>query len=103
MPIKVQTNYYKYPPGIKQHLIDRIRDRRFLPGMAEELSRWLQTRPSVPDLSESAAGWYKEFSSFTICGEGEFVKTIFTIYSPGSPRKDSVNLDEWKATSRAIQ
>ncbi len=60
--------------------------------MAQELASWLQTRPSAPDLRESPAGWYKRFSSFTVCGEGEFVKTLFTIYSP---RKASIDLDEW--------
>jgi hypothetical protein len=95
MPTKVQTDYRKYPAAIKQHLIERIRDRRFLAGMAQELAEWLQTRPSVPDLQESPAGWHKKFSSFTICGEGEFLKTLFTIYSPGTPRQKSVDLDEW--------
>jgi hypothetical protein len=93
MPISVQTNYHKYPAAIKQHLVERIRDRRFLPGMAEELAIWLQSRPSVPNLQESPAGWHKRFSSFTVCGEGEFLKTLFTIYSPGTPRKGSVDLD----------
>jgi hypothetical protein len=93
MPIKVETNYHNYPAAIKHHLIQRIRDRRFLPGMAIELANWLQTRPSAPDSSESPAGWYKKFSSFTVCGEGQFIKTLFTIYSPGTPRKGSVELD----------
>jgi hypothetical protein len=95
MPIKVQTDYHKYPSAIKQHLIERIRDRRFLSGMAQELANWLQTRPEAPDLHESPAGWHKNFSSFMVCGEGEFVKTLFTIYSPGVPRKGSADLDQW--------
>jgi hypothetical protein len=100
MPVRVQTNYHKYPAAIKQHLVERIRDRRFLPGMAQELADWLQTRPAAPDLTESRLGWYKKFSSFTVCGEGEFVKTIFTIYSQGTPRRGSVNLDQWKPPLR---
>jgi hypothetical protein len=103
MPVKVQTNYHKYPFAIKQHLIERIRDRRFLPGMAEELADWLQTRPSAPDLHESQAGWHKKFSSFTVCGEGEFVKTLFTIYSPGRPREGSLDLDERKPPGRTAR
>jgi len=93
MPIKVQTNYHKYPTAIKQHLVERIRDRRFLPGMAQELADWLRTRPSALDLIESPEGWHKKFSSFTVCGEGEYIKTIFTIYSPGTPRRGSVDLN----------
>jgi hypothetical protein len=100
MPVKVQTNYHKYPSAIKQHLVERIRDRRFLPGMAQELASWLQTRPSAPDLHESPAGWHKKFSSFMVCGEGEFVKTLFTIYSPGRPREGSFDLDERKPPGR---
>jgi hypothetical protein len=96
MPVKVQTDYRKYPSGIIQHLVERIRDRRFLVSMAEELAGWLQTRPSAPDLRESPAGWHKKFSSFTVCREGEFLKTLFTIYSPGTPRNSSVDLDEWR-------
>ncbi len=92
MPIRLQTDYNKYPASIKQHLIQRFRDRRFTVGMAEELAEWLRSRPVVPDLNESPAGWHKKFSSFTVCGEGEFVKTLFTIYSPGNPRRGSVEL-----------
>ncbi|MGA7220976.1 MAG: hypothetical protein WBX38_21855 [Candidatus Sulfotelmatobacter sp.] len=94
MPIKIQTDYKKYPIQTKQHLIERIRDRRFLLGMAEESGNWLQARASAPNLEESPAGWFKNFSSFTVCGEGEFLKTLFTIYSPGTPRKGSVDLDQ---------
>jgi hypothetical protein len=92
MPIRVQTHYNKYPAYIKQHLLQRFRDRRLTAGMAQELAAWLQARPVVPDLAESPAGWHKKFSSFTVCGEGEFIKTLFTIYSPGTPRRGSVAL-----------
>jgi hypothetical protein len=95
MPIRVQTDYHKYPSGIRKHLVERFRDRRFVSGMAQELADWLQTRPSAPDLRESPAGWHKKFSSFTVCGEGEFVKTVFTIYAPGTPRPGSVDLERW--------
>jgi len=95
MPIKIQTDYRKYPNAIKHHLTERFRDRQFLLPMAQELAAWLQTRPSAPNLLESPAGWHKNFSSFTVFGEGEFLKTLFTIYSPGRPRKSSVDLDRW--------
>jgi hypothetical protein len=71
--------------------------------MAEELADWLQTRPSAPDLHESPAGWHKKFSSFTVGGEGEFVKTLFTIYSPGSPREGSLDLDQRKPPGRTAR
>jgi hypothetical protein len=96
MATRVQTNYRLYPAAIKRHLVERIRDRRFLPSMGQELADWLQTRPFAPGLKESPVGWHKKFASFTVCGEGEFLKTLFTIYSPGTPRKNSIDLDEWE-------
>ena len=101
MPVRVQTNYHKYPAPIKRHLLERIRDRKFLPAMGEEMAEWLETRPSAPDEIESPAGWHKKFSSFTIGGQGEFVKTLFTIHSPGSPRKSSIDLDQWHPSGAA--
>ncbi len=64
--------------------------------MAQELANWLQTRPWAPDLAECPAGWHKAFPSFVVCGEGEFIKTLFTIYSPGKPRVGSMDLDAWQ-------
>jgi hypothetical protein len=37
----------------------------------ELLARWLDTEPEVPD-----SEWLKRFSSMTVCGEGEFIKTF---------------------------
>ncbi len=96
MSVKVQTDYNKYPASIREHLVERFRDRGFTAGMAQEVAEWLRTRPLAPDLQESPMGWYKEFSSFTICGEGEFAMTLFTIYAPGTPRKGSIDLDQWR-------
>jgi hypothetical protein len=46
-------------------------------------------------MNEAPSGWHKKFNSFTILGEGECIKTLFTIYAPGSPRPGSVDLDAW--------
>jgi hypothetical protein len=95
MSVRLQTDYHKYPSAIREHLIERIRNRRFVRTMAEDLAEWLRTRPLVPDLREAPAGWHKTFSSFTICGEGEFLKTMFTIYAPG-------NSATWEHRSRKM-
>ncbi len=63
--------------------------------MAIELDEWLKSGPEAPDLKEAPEGWHSFFDSFTICGEGECIKPLFTIYAPGGPRRNSVNLDEW--------
>ena len=65
-----------------------------------ELDAWLKIGPEAPDQEESPQGWHKPFDSFTICGEGECIKTVFTIYAPGKPRRGSVDLDEWKGRPR---
>jgi len=85
----------------RDHLRDRVDQRQFLAPMAIELDAWLKTGPGAPDLEESPQGWHKLFKSFTICGEGECIKTLFTIYAPGKPRRGSINLDEWSGSSPA--
>jgi hypothetical protein len=73
-----------------------VEKRQFLAAMATELSEWLETQPEAPDSEEAPQGWHKLFGSFTICGEGECIKTLFTIYAPGKPRRGSIDLDKWK-------
>ena len=50
--------------------------------MAEELDIWLKSGPWGVDVEESPSGWHKHFGSFTILGEGECIKTVFTITLP---------------------
>jgi len=55
--------------------------------MAYEIDAWIKAGKLAPDLEEAPEGWFKEFSnitggwSFTICGEGECLKTLYTIYT----------------------
>lgn len=84
------------PREVREHLRKRVDERTFLGSMALEIDAWLRTGPYAPDLAEAPDGWHKFFSSFTICGEGEHIKTVYTIYAPGKPRPNSVDLDKWK-------
>jgi hypothetical protein len=61
----------KLPAGIRQHLIDRMRDRRVTLSDLNALRLWMETQPEVP-----AGEWYKDFGSFKICGEGSYPKTF---------------------------
>jgi hypothetical protein len=79
----------------RDHLRDRVDKRQFLAPRALELNEWLMSSPEAPDLQEVPEGWHKFFDSFTICGEGDCIKTLFTIYAPGKPRRNSIDLDEW--------
>jgi hypothetical protein len=48
-----------------------MRQRNITPEQIVLLARWLDGEPDVPQ-----AKWFKRFSSFTVCGEGELVKTF---------------------------
>jgi hypothetical protein len=61
----------KLPDRLLIHLLTRVRERSISSEQLILLSRWLDTRPEVP-----AGKWFKKFSGFTICGEGELVKTF---------------------------
>jgi hypothetical protein len=64
------------------------------------LDSWLTAGPYAPDLVEAPDGWHKVFQSFTVCGEGECLKTVYTIYAPGNPRPKSIDLDQWEKRGR---
>ena len=59
------------PPVIRQHLIDRMRDRHITIADLNDLRVWIESNPVVPD-----GEWYKDFGSFKICGQGPYAKTF---------------------------
>ncbi len=61
----------KLPEGVRQHLIDRMRDRAISVSGLNQLRLWIETRPEVPE-----GDWYKDFGSFKICGCGSHPKTF---------------------------
>ena len=61
----------KLPEGVRQHLIDRMRDRAISLADLNQLRLWADTRPQVP-----GGEWYKDFGSFKICGSGSYPKTF---------------------------
>jgi hypothetical protein len=72
------------PPALFQHLLDRIHSRKIPATQLELLAKWLDTEPEVPE-----GQWYKRFSSMTVCGEGELIKTFLL---PGqSPKGERVS------------
>jgi hypothetical protein len=73
-----------------------VDERTFIRATAEEFDAWLKANPIAPDLREAPSGWHKHPRSFTILGEGECVKTLFTIYARGKPMPGSTDLDEWQ-------
>ena len=61
----------RIPAAIRDHLIDRMRDRNISLDDLNRLRVWLQTKPIVP-----TGPWYKDFGSFKLCGEGKYPKTF---------------------------
>ncbi len=59
------------PPGVRQHLIDRMRDRAISISDLNQLRLWIESRPDVPE-----GDWHKDFGSFKICGRGSYPKTF---------------------------
>lgn len=59
------------PPNVRQHLVDRMRDRSITISDLNQLRLWIESQPDVPE-----GDWYKDFGSFKICGEGGFPKTF---------------------------
>ncbi|HEU0140725.1 MAG TPA: hypothetical protein VFQ79_13470 [Bryobacteraceae bacterium] len=59
------------PPGVRQHLMDRLRDRSIQIGDLNKLRLWIESNPEVPE-----GDWYKDFGSFKICGHGSYPKTF---------------------------
>jgi hypothetical protein len=57
------------PEGVRQHLIERMRDRAISLADLNQLRLWIETRPQVPE-----GEWYKDFGSFKICGGGSYPK-----------------------------
>jgi len=63
----------KLPEPLLLHLLARMRQRGISSHQITELARWMDTEPEVPSQK-----WFKKFAGFTVCGEGDLVKTFLT-------------------------
>ena len=59
------------PTAIREHLLDRAREREVSFDDLYKLKLWRESNPDAPD-----GPWYKDFGSFKLCGEGEYPKTF---------------------------
>jgi transposase InsO family protein len=59
------------PPTLRDHLFDRLRDRKITVEDLYQLKLWRESEPEAPD-----GPWFKDFGSFKICGEGRYPKTF---------------------------
>ena len=60
-----------FPEGVRQHLVERMRDRAISIADLNQLRLWIDTQPEVPE-----DDWYKDFGSFKLCGRGSLAKTF---------------------------
>jgi len=65
------ATWSQMPVAVRDHLVERMRDRNIAPEDLNRLRLWLETKPEVPE-----GPWYKDFGSFKICGSGSLPKTF---------------------------
>jgi hypothetical protein len=61
----------RFPAGVREHLINRMRDRAITIEDLNQLRLWVESKPEVPECD-----WYKDFGTFEICGQGSLPKTF---------------------------
>ncbi len=72
----------RLPPAIRDHLIDRMRDRKINVEDLNRLRLWIDSKPVVPE-----ERWYKDFGSFKLCGEGRYPKTFLLAGQPATGQR----------------
>lgn len=70
------------PSALRNHLFDRLRERRITAEDVYRLKLWRESEPEAPD-----GEWYKDFGSFKVCGEGEYPKTFLLAGQPARGKK----------------
>ena len=59
------------PPALRDHLFDRLRERKITAEDLYRLKLWRELEPEAPE-----GLWYKDFGSFKVWGEGKYPKTF---------------------------
>ncbi len=57
---KIET-WSRLPAAVRDHLVDRMRDRNISVQDLNQLRLWMETKPEVPEGS-----WFKDFGSFKL-------------------------------------
>jgi hypothetical protein len=65
------AGWSRLPQAVRDHLIQRMSDRKISLNDLNQLRIWMEANPEVPD-----GPWYKDFGSFKLCGEGSYPKTF---------------------------
>lgn len=65
------ASWSQIPAGIRQHLVQRMHDRKIGLEDMNRLREWIESQPDVPE-----GDWWKDFGSFKLCGHGKYPKTF---------------------------
>ncbi len=87
---KIET-WDKLPLAVRQHLIERMRDRSIGLEDLNRLRLWVESKPEVPE-----GDWYKDFGSFKICGQGPY-ELPNLIEVNASFRVEAIPVMDWAA------
>jgi hypothetical protein len=66
-----KIEWLNLPPQLREHLLDRAKERHITMDDLFALEEWRKHSPDVPD-----GKWFKNFGSFKLCGEGRYPKTF---------------------------
>jgi hypothetical protein len=67
------ASWGELPANVRNHLLDRMRDRAISVADLNQLRLWIESHPEVPE-----GDWFKDFGSFKICGHGSYPKTFLS-------------------------
>jgi hypothetical protein len=70
----------RLPTAIRDHLVERMRDRKIGLEDLNQLRVWIESKPEVPE-----GPWYKD--SFKLCGEDKYPKTFLLPGQAAAGRK----------------
>lgn len=70
------------PPALRDHLFERLRERKIRVEDLYKLKLWRESEPDAPE-----GAWWKDFGSFKICGAGQFPKTFLVAGQPAKGKK----------------
>ena len=76
------TRWSHLPIAIRDHLVERMRDRKISLNDLNQLRIWIESKPDVPE-----GLWYKDFGSFKLFGEGSYPKTFLLAGQPATGQK----------------
>jgi len=72
----------RLPAAVRDHLVERMRDRNISISDLNQLRVWMESKPNVPD-----GPWYKDFGSFKLCGDGKYPKTFLAVGQTATGQK----------------